>query len=440
MQTRRDFLRTAGALSGAILIGSDLLRADEIRGVGLAQKKEIASLWHEEKLKADLALSLAETYKDIELFKTIGLWAGKNRRAVLNEIVNLYGIDLADTAEGHLLYTAEQIEAMVAGRFASTALQSRYDDLNNKASASPTVALQTMVALTVGTMDRIGRILSALSPSDKVTQNMAYLFDGGAGHYWALDRALIGLGITAGACSVGKDYCKSAAEYPIAYGRDHQGEPAPLSDEMRHALAWMWSEEKMAHDAFETVYSVYPHLRLFYNIGHWSETQHLSAVEELIALYNIDVNNYTDTQSHYDKEALRNMGPGDYAISDFEDRYNNTLLPYAVKSDVHALQLGCMVEVQDVRDLTQFLKSNQGQDPYIERTFNYLIAGSQSHYWAYHYALIAHGVPEGCCSAGKDYCKDPSEYPSGSGQVELAMLWNGMEQQNTTTRTKKYWA
>jgi hypothetical protein len=432
MQTRRDFLRTAGVLSGAMLIGSELLSADEIKGVRSAQKKAIASLWHEEKLKADLALSLAETYKDIELFETIGRWAGRNRRAVLNEIVNLYGIDLADTAEGHLLYTTDQIEAMAAGEFASKALTNRYNDLKNKASASPTKALQTMVALTVGTMDRIDRILSALSPSDKVTQNMTYLFDGGAGHYWALDRALIEQGIPEGACSAGKGYCKTAAEYPITYGRDHLGDPTPLSNEMRHALAWMWSEEKMAHDAFETVYSVYPHLRLFYNIGHWSETQHLSAVEELVALYNIDVNDYTNHQKHYDRAALRSMGPGDYAISDFEDRYNNTLLPYAVQSDIAALKLGCMVEVQDVRDLTQFLGTNQGQNPYVERTFRYLIAGSQSHYWAYHYALIAHGEAQGCCSAGRDYCKDPSEFPSGSGQVELAMLWHGFgkEQMN----------
>jgi hypothetical protein len=183
----------------------------------------------------------------------------------------------------------------------------------------------------------------------------------------------------------------------------------------------MWSEEKMAHDAFEVVYAVYPHLRLFYNIGHWSETQHKTAVEELIAFYNIDITDYGNADKHYDKSKLDKLGPSQYVIVDFEDRYNNVLLPYAVKGDIEALKLGCMVEVQDIRDLEGFFLQNS--NPYIEQTFRYLIAGSQSHYWAYHYALVERGITNGCCSAGADYCKSHTEYPSGSGNRELAWLW-----------------
>jgi hypothetical protein len=265
--------------------------------------------------------------------------------------------------------------------------------------------------------------LDTFSPTDKATENLTYLLDGATGHYWALDRELIKIGVVKGACEAGDEFCKTPNNYPIAYGRDHLTNPKPLTNEQRHALAHMWSEEKMAHDAFETVYVVYPHLRLFYNIGHWSEVQHMTAVEELVALYNIDVNDYSNPQKHYEPEKLRKMGPGDYAIEDFETRYNETLLPYAVQGDIYALKLGCMVEVQDIRDLTQFLKQNNG-NPYIERTFNYLVAGSQSHYWAYHYALIERGIKGGCCSVGEDYCKDASEFPAGSGKPDLAMLWN----------------
>jgi hypothetical protein len=85
-----------------------------------------------------------------------------------------------------------------------------------------------------------------------------------------------------------------------------------------------------------------------------------------------------------------------------------------------------MVEVQDIRDLTGFLGQNTGSsyNQYIDRTFKYLIAGSQSHYWAYHYALIERGVANGCCSVGADYCKTPQEFPSGSGDKLLAKLWD----------------
>ncbi len=226
-----------------------------------------------------------------------------------------------------------------------------------------------------------------------------------------------------GCCKAGNGYCKTPAEYPIAYGIDHIDKDLTLTDSQRHALAHMWSEEKMAHDAFEAVYGLYPHLRLFYNIGHWSEVQHMTAVEELVALYNIDVNDYSNKDAHYKPTELRAMGAGDYAISDFETRYKDTLIPYAKQGDIQALKIGCMVEVQDIRDLTGFLGQVDG-NKYLEKTFKYLVAGSQSHYWAYHYALIQNGVANGCCSVGADYCKTPEEFPSGSGDGLLAALWN----------------
>jgi len=421
MRTRRDFLKLATA-SSLMAFAPELLLAGELNLLSSSAKKAIAQVWQMEKMRDDVAKALGETL-DIALLKTIGNWSATNRKAVLNEVVKLYGIDLAYTEDGKLPLTTEQISELGAGEFASSALKNKYDDYVNSGSKSPKDALLVMVKLTVDEITKIKEAQKLFSPTDKVAENFTYLADGAMGHYWALDRELIKMGVVKGSCEAGDKYCKSPIEYPITYGRDHISDPKPLNSEQRHALAHMWSEEKMARDAFETVYSVYPHLRLFYNIGHWSEVQHMSAVEELVALYNIDVNDYDNENSHYQPSKLREMGPGDYAIEDFETRYQNVLLPYAVQSDIAALQLGCMVEVQDIRDLNGFLKQNF-QNPYIERTFKYLIAGSQSHYWAYHYALIARGVSNGCCSAGGDYCKDASEYPSGSHKEELAMLWN----------------
>jgi len=418
---RRDFLKYLAA-SGAISMAPSLLQAQTPSSLSPQQRESIATLWQLEKRRNDLALAWSKNFDDIELLATIGNWSAKNRTAVLNEIVKLYHIDLSKTLEEQLLYSTEQILAMQAGEFASTNLKSRYDARFNEGAATRQDALLTLVKESVELEQALKQTLALFSPKEKLAENLVYLSDGTMGHYWALHRELMKMGIPDGACAAGEAYCKTPQEYGVTYGRDHLSDPKPLTPEQRHAIAFMWSEEKMAHDAFETVYTVYPYLRLFYNIGHWSEVQHLSAVEELAALYNIDVNAYSDTNKYYDKEALRQMGPGDYAISDFEDRYQNVLLPYAVQSDIDALKLGCIVEVQDVRDLTQFLWNND--NPYIERTFNYLIAGSQSHYWAYHYALIARGVSEGCCSAGRDYCKDASEFPSGSGQQELALRWN----------------
>ena len=421
MRTRRDFLKLATA-TGAMAMAPSMMYGDSYAVLKASQKKAIAQLWQIEKMRDDVAKELGN-HHNIEVLKTMGSFSSTNRKAVLNEVAKLYNIDLAYTEDATLLYTTKQIAEMPSGTFASTALQNRYDSLVNTGSSSKKDALLVMVKLTVDEISATQRYLSMFVPSDKVTQNFTYIIDGAMGHYWALDRELIKMGVVKGCCEAGQTYCKTPMEYAVAYGRDHLSDPAPLSNEQRHAIAHMWSEEKMAHDAFEIVYSVYPHLRLFYNIGHWSETQHLSAVEELVALYNIDVNDYTNTAKHYNPTQLRGMVAGEYAINDFETRFSNVLIPYALQGDIQSLKLGCMVEVQDIWDLTGFVQQNHN-NPYIKRTFEYLIAGSQSHYWAYHYALIERGIAGGCCSAGGDYCKDASEYPSGSGQRELARLWN----------------
>jgi hypothetical protein len=414
---RRDFLKTAG-ISSAILLSGNLALAGESTSVTV--QKKIAQLWQLEKLHADLSAQFARKHND-DILGVIGKWSHLNRKAVLHELIRLYGIDLQFTETQKLLYTAEDITGMEQGKFPSTKWQNQYDTLKGKGDKSLKDALFVLVQLTVEMIEYMKETIN-ISSHKKVKESIAYLSDSSMSHYWSFSKKLREIGVSDGCCAVGRAYCKTPREYPISFGSEHERADKPLSNEMRHALAHMWSEEKMAHDAFEVVYSVYPQLRLFYNIGHWSETQHMTAVEELVALYDIDVNDYTNTQKHYDQKILRKMGPGDYAIEDFETRYNTVLLPYAVQGDIAALKLGCMVEVQDIWDLTGFL--GQNNNPYIDRTFKYLIAGSQSHYWAYHHALIAKGISSGCCSAGNDYCKDASEYPSGSHDVGLALRWN----------------
>ena len=422
MRTRRDFLKMAGALSGGLLLGREILIADTNSPLTTQQQKQIADIWHDERLRASLALAFSRTFQN-DLLTTMGKEGASNRRAVLDEIVNLFHVDVSLTSSGQLLYTTEQLKAMALGTFPSTAMTNRYNDLKNEGLSSMIDAFVTLTKVTVDAIETMQNAVPSFSGHSKIRDNINYLIDSSMGHYWAINQTLITMGVTEGCCRAGSDYCKTPAEYPIAYGTDHIDSDLTLTGSQRHALAHMWSEEKMAHDAYEVVYSLYPHLRLFYNIGHWSEVQHMSAVEELVALYNIDVNDYSNPDAHYKPQELRAMGAGDYAISDFEDRYNDTILPYAQQSDIKALQIGCMVEVQDIRDLTGFL-GQVGENKYLEKTFNYLVAGSQSHYWAFHYALIERGVTDGCCSAGGDYCKTPDEYPSGSGDTLLAALWN----------------
>ena len=422
MKNRRDFLKMAGVLSGSLLLDNEILLGAQNNTLSSPLQKKIAQIWHNERLRASLALVFSQNFND-DLLYTMGKWSASNRRLVLDEIVNLYSVDLSQTPNENLLYTTEQLKAMKLGEFPSTKMRNQYDTLKNEGLSSQEKAFLTLGKVSVDSIEEIKSYLSAFSNYKKIQENLTYLIDGSMGHYWAINQKLIALGVVEGCCKAGSRYCKTAKEYPIAYGADHLDGDLTLTSEQRHALAHMWSEEKMAHDAYEAAYGLYPYLRIFRNIGHWSEVQHLSSVEELVSLYNIDVNDYSNTQAHYKPQELRKMGAGDYAISDFEDRYSNTLIPYAKESDVKALKLGCMVEVQDIRDLTGFL-GQVGGNKYLEKTFKYLIAGSQSHYWAFHYALKAMGIAQGCCSVGADYCKTSDEYPSGSGDGLLASLWS----------------
>ena len=420
MKNRRDFLKMVSAISGGMLVSETLLFANEVL-LSKKQQTMISEIWHTERLRASLALEFSKKFND-DLLNTMGTWTASNARSVIDEIVNLFNVDLRLTENGYLLYTNEQLKNMPLGKFPSTAMTDKFNSLKNEGLKSISDAFLTLTKVNVDYIEKMKSYLPFFS-YEKIKENITYLIDSRIGGYWAINQKLIRLGVEGGCCKAGKTYCKTPTEYPIAYGIDHIDDDLTLTSEQRHALAHMWSEEKMAHDAYEVVYPLYPYLRLFYNIGHWSEVQHKSAVEELVALYNIDVNDYSNPNAHYDPDELKAMKRGDYAISDFEDRYKNVLIPYAKKDDIHALKLGCMVEVQDIRDLTGFL-GEVGKNKYLKRTFEYLISGSQSHYWAFHYALIQMGVKEGCCSVGSDYCKTPDEYPSGSGDEMLACLWN----------------
>ena len=418
---RRDFLKYTGIASSIAMFSPNIAKAYEAtNGVSVAQKDIISYMWHYEKLRKDVFWELSKRFDTLQKIKNFALYSSTNRFHLLTELINLYDVDISHLNGSYLLYTKEQIKAQPLGVFASSEFSKLYTELLSDATDVKN-SLFVAVKLSVSTVDKIDGFLGELSSNQKLYNAFSYLKDGAVRDYWVLDQELKQGGVTKGCCELGESWCKTLKEYPNGYTTDDD-KPTSLSDDQKYSLAFMWSEEKMAHDAYEMAYSVYPELRIFHNIGRWSEGQHLASVEELIALYDIDINNLGNKDGYYDKEALRKMDFGDYAFDSFETTYP-ILISMATTSKVDALKVGCMVEVKDIRDLTQFLeKSNQNK--YIESTFQHLIEGSQSHYWAFDHALKRLGISDGCCCAGEEYCKSPKEFPFGSGDETLAMLWN----------------
>ena len=184
--------------------------------------------------------------------------------------------------------------------------------------------------------------------------------------------------------------------------------PSELSQELKDSITFMYSEESLAHDIYLALNLVQPS-NTFYNIATNSETKHIDAVNDLAVSYDLNMTQYPDTDVPY---SINGIGNGTY-IDPIKDLYN---LLYAKGEDslIHALEVGCIVEVVDVEDLDEAISlAEQDNASDVLDVFNFLRNGSYTHYWAFDKALITQGIVNGCCSVpdmlGHNFCHP--EYP-----------------------------
>ena len=193
--------------------------------------------------------------------------------------------------------------------------------------------------------------------------------------------------------------------------------PATLTPEQVYEVAYMWNEEKLAHDLYLSLYNLYRTDRAatpLYNIATRSEIRHMNAVEGLLQKYDIDATNVEGNfAGPYDPNKLSALGSGEFSLSQIQSLYDQ-LYAKGSQSLKDALEVGCIVEVTDVNDLDEAL-AVAGDNQDLVNVFTFLRNGSYNHYWAFDSALKGIGVAEGCCALGEEYCKTPEEYPSNNG-------------------------
>jgi len=175
-----------------------------------------------------------------------------------------------------------------------------------------------------------------------------------------------------------------------------------LTDEQKYALAYMWHEEKLAHEIYLALNTIYPS-KQFVNIATKSEIKHIALVQNLVAWYDLNITNIPDYTVNYSAEELASIPAGTYAIDEIQSLYD-TLYAKGIGSKQAALETACMVEVTDVNDLDVDIIL-AGDNAALVDTFNILRNGSYNHYWAFDKALKNLGVSDGCCSLGATYCK-----------------------------------
>ncbi|MEA3522054.1 MAG: DUF2202 domain-containing protein [Campylobacterota bacterium] len=185
-----------------------------------------------------------------------------------------------------------------------------------------------------------------------------------------------------------------------------------LNDAQKHALAYMWHEEKLAYEIYLELNKVHP-ANQFVNIATKSEIVHMNLVKDLVEKYDINITNLADFTVNYSKDELLSMPVGKYAVPAVQSLYD-TLYAKGIMSKKDALEVACMVEVTDVNDLDEYIEvAGDAQD--LVETFKILRDGSYKHYWAFDGALKMIGVSNGCCVLGEDFCKTEQEYPNNKG-------------------------
>ena len=180
------------------------------------------------------------------------------------------------------------------------------------------------------------------------------------------------------------------------------------TETQKYALAYMWNEERLAHDIYLNLYALYPQNQ-FKNIANNSETKHIELVQNLVEYYDLNITNLVDYKEHYSVTELEAMPSGVYAIAPLQDLYDTLYAEGSVSAQA-ALQVGCKVEVTDIDDLREDIISSAGNQAMLD-TFNILLDGSYKHYWAFDKGLKNNGVSDGCCSLGDYFCKDSNDYP-----------------------------
>ncbi|MCF6244021.1 MAG: DUF2202 domain-containing protein [Sulfurovum sp.] len=164
---------------------------------------------NEEKLAYDVYLNLykyhlLDSNKELFQFKNIAESSETKHMQTVEDLAAKYGLEKASDLE--------------SGKFNVPEVQKLYDTLYEMGTASPEDALKVgcMVEVTDINDLEADLLIAQESNAQDVVDVFTKLRDGSYPHYWSFDKALIGMEVTEGCCSVGTidgvNYCHP--EYP----------------------------------------------------------------------------------------------------------------------------------------------------------------------------------------------------------------------------------
>lgn len=136
-----------------------------------------------------------------------------------------------------------------------------------------------------------------------------------------------------------------------------------LSEAEKASLAYMREEEKLAHDVYTRLDSLWgSQVRVFGNIAN-SEATHTEAVRQLLIRYGLP-------------DPAANLTEGMFANATLQQLYHD-LVAQGTPSQVAALRVGAQIEELDIVDIQTALNDIDNQD--IRLVYENLMKGSRNH-------------------------------------------------------------
>jgi len=176
------------------------------------------------------------------------------------------------------------------------------------------------------------------------------------------------------ACGGGADLAAASAELAAATASASTTKATSLSVEEIAALKFMREEEKLAHDVYAALYSLWG-ANVFYQIS-LSETTHTEAILALLSKYGID-------------DPAAGAAPGEFADPALQTLYN-TLMTMGRVSLIEALKVGALIEETDIKDINEKLAITDEAD--IVTVYTSLLCGSGNHLRAFNEKLLEQGI------------------------------------------------
>ena len=142
-----------------------------------------------------------------------------------------------------------------------------------------------------------------------------------------------------------------------------------LTDTEKANILYLFEEEKLAHDIYVAMYTLYG-AYIFNNISG-SEQRHMDSVAKLISKYELD-----DTVVKSELGIFTNDG--------LQDEYDR-LLEKGETGLTYALEVGVEIEEMDIADIERMLEETDKAD--IQRVLSNLLDGSHNHLDAFNTQL-----------------------------------------------------